>query len=200
MALSRRSMGPRGPEFIAMVADDVERINQGQSAARATIVERTDRSITIKLETIMHTLDELLTAVTAQRTKIDSLVALLISLHTQVKAAVGETLTPSQQDRIDRVFAQVNDNADVITAALAENTVEASAGAISDGPSAADIKASLSGTNTGIALGDAPSGSAGVGSEPMTDASGGQSSTEGKPAAGGAPSPDGTTQPPANQL
>lgn len=88
-------------------------------------------------------LEALLGAVEAQQTKIDSLVALTTGLHQQVLDAMGATLTPSQKDRIDRIFAEVEQNSADIDAALTANTVAASAGAISDGPSAADIKGAI---------------------------------------------------------
>lgn len=113
-----------------------------------------------QLEKIMAKLEDLLDAVASQQTQIDSLIALTEGLHEQVVAAMGSTITPSQQMRIDQVFAQVGDNADDIAAALKENTVEASAGAISGGWSAGEIKGGLSGTN-------APAGSAGgLGGDP----------------------------------
>lgn len=120
-----------------------------------------------QLEKIMAKLEDLLDAVASQQTQIDSLIALTEGLHKQVIAAMGSTITPSQQMRIDQVFAQVGDNADDIAAALKENTVEASAGAISGGQSASEIKGTIAGTNTGVTLGDAPAGSAGgLGGDP----------------------------------
>lgn len=109
-----------------------------------------------KLEKIMSTLDDLVTAVAAEKTQIDSLVALTGSLHQAVLDALGGTITPSQQMRIDAVFKAINDNAAEVAAAVTANTIQATAGAVSGGPSAADIK------NTG--------GQAAVGSEPAVPA------------------------------
>ncbi len=117
----------------------------------------------LQLEKIMAKLEELLDAVASQQTQIDSLIALTEGLHTQVIAAMGSTITPSQQMRIDQVFAQVGDNANDIAAAIKENTVEASSGAISDGPGLAEIRGSAGGTISGVPVGDAPAGSAGLG-------------------------------------
>lgn len=86
-------------------------------------------------------LEALLGAVEAQQTKIDSLITLTDGLRKQVLDAMGETITPSQKMRIDQVFDAVSANSSDIDAALKANTVDATAGAITDGPSAADIKA-----------------------------------------------------------
>lgn len=88
----------------------------------------------------MHTLEELLAVMTAQRTKIDGINTMLIGLHAQVKGAMGDTITPSQQMRIDRVFQQAVDNSAELDKALTDNTASATAGAVSDGASMSDIK------------------------------------------------------------
>jgi hypothetical protein len=96
------------------------------------------------LEQVMHTLEETLALVTDQKTRIDSLVALTTDLHQKVIDALGASLTPSQQMRVDAIFDAVKNNADEVDAAITANTVSASAGAVSDGPSASDIKADIS--------------------------------------------------------
>lgn len=94
-----------------------------------------------QLESKMSKLDDLLGAVEAQQTKIDSLIALTDGLHKAVLEAMGDTITPSQAMRIAQVFDAVKTNSDEIDAALVANTVQASAGAISDGPGLAEIRA-----------------------------------------------------------
>lgn len=131
------------PEFISQIHDLIKGNTHEQNAAIVRAVHDAEAAINRKLEKIMHTLDDLLAAVATQKTKIDSLVQLVVSLKGQVLAAMGSTLTPSQQDRIDRVFQAIQDNADEVDAAITANTVQASAGAISGGPSASDIKTSL---------------------------------------------------------
>ena len=85
--------------------------------------------------------DELLDLVAAEQTKVDSLITMFEGLQKQVVAAAGEDLlTPSQKMRIAQVFDAVKANVDDLDKALAANTVAATSGAISDGPSAADIK------------------------------------------------------------
>lgn len=149
-----------------MAAAEVEREQRQKFEKEALVAATAEREhqhrIGHLLEKIMAKLEDLLDAVASQQTQIDSLIALTEGLHTQVIAAMGSTITPSQQMRIDQVFAQVGDNATDIAAALKENTVEASAGAISSGQSLNEIKSGLAGTNTGTTLGDAPAASAGV--------------------------------------
>lgn len=106
----------------------------------------------------MHRLEEMLDAVSASQTKVDSLIALTTSLHQAVIAAMGGTITPSQQMRIDAIFDSAKANADAIDKAITENTVDASKGAVSDGPSAADIKGDLSGGAGQSNPGNTPSG------------------------------------------
>lgn len=106
----------------------------------------------------MHRLDEMLDAVSASQTKVDSLIALTTSLHQAVIDAMGGTITPSQQMRIDAIFDSAKANADAIDKAITENTVDASKGAVSDGPSAADIKGDLSGGAGQSNPGNTPSG------------------------------------------
>lgn len=145
--LFRRSMRqPRNieppPGLIDAVSQVIKDMSREQIVALPQIIEQAERNIIRRLEKIMHTLDDVLDRVTSQRTQIDSLVALTRGLHQQVVEAMGATLTPSQQDRIERIFAAVQDNADAVAAAVKENTVEATAGAVSGGPDLSGIKAS----------------------------------------------------------
>lgn len=109
----------------------------------------------LKLEAIMATLEDTLALVEAQNTRVDSLIALTADLHQKVLDALGGGLTPSQQMRVDAVFDEVKTEADKVDAAITANTVQATVGAVSDGPSAKDIKDSIGGTegaNTGAPL------------------------------------------------
>lgn len=143
---SRRTPEP-SPEFVAQLHEFIKRCTREQVAAVVRALNGMEGSIHYKLEKIMHSLDDLLAAVATQKTKIDSLIQLVVSLKGQVTAVMGGTLTPSQQMRIDQVFDAVAANADEVDAAITANTVQAAAGAISDGPSASDIKSSTAGTN-----------------------------------------------------
>lgn len=105
--------------------------------ARAT---RQTRRQNLKLEAIMATLEDTLALVEAQNTRVDSLIALTADLHQKVIDALGGGLTPSQQMRVDAVFDEVKAEADKVDAAITANTVQATAGAVSDGPSLNDIK------------------------------------------------------------
>jgi hypothetical protein len=120
-----------------------------QTAAIVRAINNSEAAITRQLEKIMATFDEAMTilmdAVTAQKTQIDSLVTLTNGLHDQVIAALGGSLTPSQQQRVDAVFKGVTDNAAEVTAAINADTIQSTAGAVSSGPSAADIKAGAEG-------------------------------------------------------
>lgn len=102
-----------------------------------------DRRMLKILEKMMHNLDETLALVTDQKTRIDSLVALTTDLHQRVLDALGGALTPSQQQRVDAIFDGVKENADEVDAAITANTVSDTAGAVSDGASASEIKGSL---------------------------------------------------------
>lgn len=96
----------------------------------------------------MATLEDTLALVEAQNTRVDSLIALTSDLHQRVIDALGGGLTPSQQMRVDAVFDEVKSEADKVDAAITANTVQATAGAVTDGPSFGDIK-SGGGTSTG---------------------------------------------------
>lgn len=127
--------------------------------ARAT---RQTRRQNLKLEAIVATLEDTLALVESQNTRVDSLIALTADLHQKVIDALGGGLTPSQQMRVDAVFDEVKAEADKVDAAITANTVQATAGAVSDGPSLSDIKSGAS-VASGAPSNVAGSGSAGVG-------------------------------------
>lgn len=119
--------------------------------------------LTRKLEKIMHTLEEVLDLVRAQKTKIDSLNSLMDGIRQQIKDALGGTVTPSMQMRIDQVFDAAKDNADALDEAITENTVGATSGAVTDGPSFGEIK---SDANTAV---DPPGGAVDSTAEKVVD-------------------------------
>lgn len=149
MTLSRRSMrSPRNLSTPPGLVEDVLRLIHdnapAQNVAIARAIEHIERNLNLKLEKVMATLEETLALVEAQNTRVDSLIALTADLHQKVIDALGSGLTPSQQMRVDAVFDEVKAEADKVDAAITANTVHATAGAVSDGPSASDIKANLS--------------------------------------------------------
>lgn len=76
----------------------------------------------------MANIDDLITAVAAEKTADDSLIALVNSLEAQVAAALGTTvISPADQIKLDAVFAGATDNAAEVNAALAANTPAAPA-------------------------------------------------------------------------
>lgn len=75
------------------------------------------------LEKIMATLDETLAAVTAEDTKVDSIIALVDGLKKQLADALaGVTLPPDTQAKVDAIFAQANASAGKIDTAITANT------------------------------------------------------------------------------
>lgn len=163
------------PECSRPWGEVVRQIREELGADVATAPHHPSNSdIMRKLERIMHTLDETLDLVTSQKTRIAGLVALTTDLHQRVLNALGGNLTPSQQMRVDAIFDAVKSNADDVDAAITANTVDASKGAISDGPSASDIKANIAGSNTGATLGGNAAGSSDPGKQ--ADAPGAQGS------------------------
>ena len=74
-------------------------------------------------ETMMATLDETLAAVTAEDTKVDSIIALVAGLKTQLADALsGTTLPPATQAKVDAIFAQATASAGKIDTAITANT------------------------------------------------------------------------------
>lgn len=76
-----------------------------------------------KLERIMNSLDDTLAAVTSEDTKVDSIIALMTGIKSQLDAALsGTTLPPSVQAKVDAIFAQATASAGKIDTAIAANT------------------------------------------------------------------------------
>lgn len=74
-------------------------------------------------ETMMATLDETLAAVTAEDTKVDSIIALVAGLKQQLADALsGTTLPPATQAKVDQIFAQATASAGKIDTAISANT------------------------------------------------------------------------------
>lgn len=74
-------------------------------------------------EKIMATLDETLAAVTAEDSKVDSIIALVDGLKKQLADALaGTTLPPAVQAKVDAVFAQATASAGKIDTAITANT------------------------------------------------------------------------------
>ena len=72
----------------------------------------------------MHTLDELIAAVTEESTQIDSLVTLTAGLKQMLADALADVnLTPEQQAKVDAVFASVADKTAEVVEAINANTV-----------------------------------------------------------------------------
>jgi hypothetical protein len=77
-----------------------------------------------RMEKIMHSLEEVLAVVTAQRDRISSLSALLAGMKKRLDDALGGALTPSQQMRVDAIFNQAEENKEALDAAITANTPE----------------------------------------------------------------------------
>ncbi len=76
-----------------------------------------------QLEKIMATLDETLAAVTAEDSKVDSIIALVGGLKQQLADALaGVTLPPDTQAKVDAIFAQATASAGKIDTAISANT------------------------------------------------------------------------------
>ena len=72
---------------------------------------------------IMASLDETLAAVTAEDTKVDSIIALLTGIKQQLADALaGTTLPAGVQAKVDQIFAQATASAGKIDTAIAANT------------------------------------------------------------------------------
>ncbi len=75
-----------------------------------------------KLETIMATLDEVLTDVTDESSRLDSISALIDGLKTQLADALaGTTLPPATQAKVDAIFTAAEANKAKIDKALNAN-------------------------------------------------------------------------------
>jgi hypothetical protein len=70
----------------------------------------------------MATLDEVLTLVTDENTKLDSVIALIDGLKKQLDDVLaGTTLPPAVQAKVDAIFASATSNAEKIVDALDTN-------------------------------------------------------------------------------
>ena len=109
-------------DFIAQVADLVQGNTRDQNVALIRAIEHAERNLTRLLEAIMHTLEDTLAAVQAEKTSEDSLIALCTGIKKQLDDALGGTLTPSQQMRVDAIFNAITDNKSAVDAAVTANT------------------------------------------------------------------------------
>ena len=138
-------------QILWRIRERIDAVGADQSALHSRAIGQATRVIMAKLATLERTmdvkLDELLDAVAAQQTKIDSLVTLTGELHKRVLEAMGDTITPSQAMRIAQVFDAVKANSDEIDAAITANTdaqvQQDAAGAVSQGASAGEIKSQV---------------------------------------------------------
>ena len=89
---------------------------------RSAVIEKLSILFT-NMESIMASLDEVITAVAAEGTKIDSLTTLTAGLKQQLMDALaGVTLPPAVQAKVDAVFANVTANAQKVSDAIDANT------------------------------------------------------------------------------
>jgi hypothetical protein len=90
-------------------------------ALQRTLLARQDR-VRITQEVIMRTIDELLRAVSAQSTRIDSVLAVVAGLRQRIATELAETNVPeATQQKIDKVFDEVEANSSRLQRALDEN-------------------------------------------------------------------------------
>lgn len=79
-------------------------------------------SLSIKGDSIMATLDQILADVTDQSTKLDSIAALIAGLKQQIADALaGVTLPPAVQAKVDAIFTAAEGNSAKIQTALDAN-------------------------------------------------------------------------------
>jgi hypothetical protein len=83
-------------------------------------------SVEQRLEQIMASLDELIEKVSQQGTQLDSLNTFVEALHEQLRNA---GLTQEDQEKVDRIFAELQANDQRIADAFTENTPAAGGGA-----------------------------------------------------------------------
>lgn len=89
---------------MAQVREILHHYTGEQNAAIVRAINGVEGSIHFKLEKIMHTLEETLAAVQAERGSGASIIALLAGIKKQLDAALSGGLTPSQQMRVDAIF------------------------------------------------------------------------------------------------
>lgn len=149
------------PALQAQVEKFIEGNTQDQNVAMIRAIEHAERNINRRLERIMRTLEDVLEVVTAQRTKITSLTALLSGIKKQLDAALGGQLTPSQQMRVDRIFNELQSNDAAIVEAIDANDGEDEDG----GPKEDDLvqtKTEVTSSNLNSSVGEGVTFSASV--------------------------------------
>lgn len=102
-----------------------------------------------RMERLMHTLDDVLANVTAQRTAIDSLATLTAGIKKQLDEALGGELTPSQQMRVDAIFNKVDENKQAIVDAINANDGDPNTPPISIIPTHTTVASSNARANVG---------------------------------------------------
>lgn len=161
----RRGIGRPGTiytreQFEAELARELRKAKPDDLAKITKAIGQATRRIIAELANMesgmTKKLDELLDLVASQQDKIDSLITFTEGLRDQVKAAMGDVITPSQAMRIDQIFDAVKANSGDIDAAISANTGADTVGAVSGGPSFAEIKNSI---NTGTGEAGASTGS-----------------------------------------
>lgn len=75
-----------------------------------------------RLEEIMATLDEVLADVQAEKTQVDSLVALTTGIKKQLDDLLAGKLTPQDQAKVDAIFGAVQANRQEVVDAINANT------------------------------------------------------------------------------
>lgn len=80
------------------------------------------QSLKAQGDKIMATLDEVLADVQDEKTKIDSLVALLAGIKAQLDAILAGNIPPALQAKVDAVFSAVETNKAEVQAAIDANT------------------------------------------------------------------------------
>ncbi len=70
----------------------------------------------------MATLDDTLQAVTDEDTRVDSVIALLNGLKTQLDGVIAGNLPPNLQAKVDAIFAEATGSSAKIDAAITSNT------------------------------------------------------------------------------
>ena len=94
-----------------------------------------------RLERLMATLQEVLDLVRAQKTKIESINTLMDGMRANIaQLLINAGADQTTQQLVDQLFDAAKDNASAIDEAINENTVGATSGAVTDGPSLSDIK------------------------------------------------------------
>jgi len=87
--------------------------------------------VVTKENSIMASIDDVLTDVTAESTQLDGINTLISGIQAQLASALsGTNVPPAVQTKIDAVFAQLQNNDTKIAAALNANTPASPAGPV----------------------------------------------------------------------